>query len=81
MDNKLEQGENFRVQGSLDSDAVSKNSREEDLSGELLKENQKDFILNTPSGLNPNNNRKDKTETEKKKGTTEIGNGASVSNP
>ncbi len=77
-DNKLEKGENFRVEGSLDSDAVSKDAPDTN----LLKENQKDFDMDTPSGINPNNRFEEKDiEDEMKRSSTENGNGASVSNP
>lgn len=81
MDNKLEKGENFKVEGSLDSDATSKDKREEDLSGELLKENQKDFIMDTPSGTNTNNTPQNDPEKDAKRSSTENGNGTSIGNP
>jgi hypothetical protein len=69
MDNKLEKRENFRVEGSLDSDAVSKATKN---NREKQKTNEK---RTTP--LFPNISE----EEEIKRGSTESGNGASMGNP
>ena len=65
----------------MDSDAVSKDKGEEGLSGELLKENQKDFIMDMPSGTNPDNSLQNDPEKDAKRSSTENGNGVSISNP
>ena len=77
MDNKLEKGKNFRVEGSLDSDATSKQNPDNQLKGEQLKENQKDKSAETPSGANFDHS----AEEEVKRNSTESGNSVSVSNP
>lgn len=71
-DNKLEKGENFRVEGSLNSDTKSKDS-------ELWKETQKDFDEVAHPGINPLDNAEKKSDVEKN--STDNGNGISVSNP
>ena len=78
---KLEKGKNFRVEGSLDSDAVSKDGPKGNQSDELLKESQKDFNLETPSGINPAEKIAEDIDEEMKRSSTENGNGSSVSNP